>query len=102
MAFAPFRDRSVTLTLENEIPVSNKNPGALASNAAFTNRFLPQSGVGRKLAKQVPALNKILTNSVTLKGATNISVSHQADIGMDLGISTSFLQPWFKIGRAHV
>ena len=96
MAFAPFRDRSITLTLESEIPVSNKNPGALATNAAFTNRFLPQSGVGRSLAKIItPGLNKLIPLSVTLKGATHISVNHQVDIGVDQGISTAFLQPWY-------
>lgn len=95
MAFAPFRDRSVTLTLEDDLPKTNRNDGVLATNAAFTNRFLPQSGVGRFLAKKVPGLNKLATASVTLKGANFISVSHTADVASDQGISTSFLQSWF-------
>ncbi len=95
MAFAPFRDRSVTLTLEDDLPKPNQGTSALATNAAFTNRFLPSSGVAGGLAKRVPGLNKLVTKSVTLKGANFISVSHQADIASDTGISTSFLQAWF-------
>lgn len=95
MAFAPFRDRSVTLTLESELPTTDTGDSILATNAAFTNRFLPQSGVGKFLAKKVPGLNKRILANVTLKGANYISVSHQADVAVDSGLSTSFFQPWY-------
>jgi hypothetical protein len=95
MPFAPIRDRSITLTLESELPSTNTAPTVLATNAAFTNRFLPQSGVGAFLAKNTPGLNKLVPKGVTLKGASYISVSHTADIATDQGLSTSFFQPWF-------
>ena len=98
MAFAPFRDRSVSLTLETELPVTNEGNSVLGTNAAFTSRFLPSTGLlgaAAKLAAKVPGLNKLEPKSVTLKGASYISVSHAADVASESGVSTSFLQPWF-------
>lgn len=94
--FAPFRDRSITLTLESELPSTDKT--ALATNAAFVNRFLPKTGLaglGRKLAAKIPGLKNLDPPSVTLRGATYISVNHSADIGSDTGVATAFLTPWY-------
>jgi hypothetical protein len=99
MSFAPFRDRSITLTLESELTATDKSGNTvLATNAKFVNRFLPKTGLagfGRKLAKKVPGLTLPDDESLTMKGVTYISVNHAADVASEPGVVTSFLQPWF-------
>jgi hypothetical protein len=98
MSFAPFRDRSVTLTLVTDLPATSKGVTPSATNAAFTNRFLPTTGLagrGEKLASKIPGLRKLDRQSITLRGVSNLSVSHSADVASETGVVTSFLQPWF-------
>ena len=94
MSFAPFKDRTITLTLESDYL---KLQGDRAKNGAiknfgtdFTNRFIPKSGLLGQLVQKVRK-----EPTLTLKGPTSISITHASTIAEAEGISTSFLQPWF-------
>ena len=87
---APYRNRSVSLTLESNLP-SNKST-TLITNGAFVSKFLPSSGlVGQALNKKFNPSG----GTLTLSGVNSISGALATDTGTDMGVSTWFIQPWY-------
>lgn len=90
---APFRDRSISLTLESELNATSKKP--FVTNGAFVSKYLPSSGLLSNVTNR--PLNKGVAGpkTLTLSGVTNIQGEMAADVGEDLGVATSFLQAWY-------
>jgi len=87
MPLFPFRDRTISLTLEStdpKIPTKSTDP--------FVNRFLPNRGIGGFITRRTKTS---VNDTVILRGPISHMTDMSADIGSDPGISTSFIQPWF-------
>lgn len=92
MGLAPFRDRTITLTLERDLAENSPDVARLSTTKSFSDRFLPNRGLGGFIRKKVLGDR---TREVTLRGAMSINVSHSAAVAQSSGLSTSFIQPWF-------
>lgn len=90
MPLAPFRDRTIRLTLESDLQGTG-GVVQLSATKGFTDRFLPTSGLGGFVAKKAGLVSK----TVTLRGPMAIDIKHIAGVAEENGLSTAFLQPWY-------
>ena len=87
MPLAPYKDRTIKLTLETEYFAQNPQSRAVQS---VVDLYLPSAGVGGQVK------NLITGNSgtITLVGPTRMNVALTANIADESGIASTFLEPW--------
>ena len=92
MPLFPVKDRTIRLTLEVRSPDGSSNVTS-ASQPRYVSQFIPNSG----LLGGIIANTKLGAVEATLDlvGPTSIDISYKADVAADVGLFTSFLQPWF-------
>lgn len=94
MPLLPVKSRTIKITLENDLKtVADPNSGAVTppTSKAFTDRFIPTTGVAGSVANRIRGPQKTLT----LVGPTAIDIGFEAGVAEEMGLFTSFLQPWF-------
>lgn len=94
MPLAPFRDRTIRLTLESDLQ-GQTDVVQLQATKSFTDRFMPTSGLGGYVAAPPANGSSTAAKTLTLRGPMSISIKHVAGVAEENGLSTSFLQPWY-------
>jgi hypothetical protein len=95
MPLAPVKDRTISLTLEKDLVADSANgTGQQLRKPAqsFTDKFIPTSGLIGAVARNV--FGKI-DPTLKLVGPMSIDLSYEADVAVEQGLFTSFIQPWF-------
>ncbi len=92
MAFAPNRNRTITLTPESAVFQQTPQGVRLDTGKNFSDRFLPKSGLGKIALEKGFGLG---SSTITLAGVTDLSVDNRAIVAEEEGLFESFLQPWY-------
>ncbi len=89
MPLFPTKNRTISLTIER--PASEKaNPAGVLNK--FVSQFLPSTGIGGALVNAVKG--KDVNSTLSLIGPTSLDINFEADIAIEQGLFTSFMQPW--------
>lgn len=95
MPLAPVKDRTISLTLEKDLvsDAANGTGQALTKpSQSFTDKFIPSSGLTGAVARNV--FGKI-SPTLNLVGPMSIDFTYEADVAVEQGLFTSYIQPWF-------
>lgn len=92
MPLFPLKDRTISLTLERDLPRQGEVQSQLAKYASdFSQRFIPSTGPAGAAAKALGASQKVLR----LVGPNYMSFDFDAAVAEEAGPFTSHLQPWY-------
>lgn len=96
MPLAPVKERTISLTLESDLVKDSTNGSGTnlqRPSQSFTDRFIPTSGLVGAVARNV--MGNALTKTLNLVGPMSIDFSYDADVAVEQGLFTSYIQPWF-------
>ena len=92
MPLFPVKDRTIRLTLETFAP-DGSSQGTPASQPRYVSQFIPNSGL---LGGLVSNLRKATPEAtLDLIGPTSIDIGFSADVAVESGLETSYMQAWF-------
>jgi len=106
MPLAPYKDRSIKLTLEGEYLAQASTPFVKAFAKSVVDNFLPNPGLitlaGRLLNSEnledfsrKREISRSKVGTILLKGPTSFNADFSADVADEQGLQNSFLQPWY-------
>jgi len=96
MPLAPIKDRTISLTLESDIKENSTNSNSTVlrkPSQSFTDKFIPSSGIAGAVARKV--LNLKPDPTLRLVGPMAIDFTYEAEVAVEDGLFTSYIQPWF-------
>lgn len=96
MPLAPIKDRTISMVLESDLDKDDTNSSGQVlrkPSQSFTDRFIPSSGLSGAVARNV--MKDKLAKTLNLVGPTSVDFSYEADVAVESGLFTSFIQPWF-------
>ena len=92
MPLFPLKDRTITLTMEKDLPKQGQVQAQLAKYAStFQQRFIPSTGPAGAAA----AVLGIKSKALVLVGPAYMGFDHDAGVAEEEGIFTSHLQGWY-------
>jgi hypothetical protein len=95
MPLSPVKDRTISLTLEKDLKSDATNgtgQALLKPSQSFTDKFLPSSGLAGAVARNVFGA---ISPTLKLVGPMSIDFNYEADVAVEPGLFTSYIQPWF-------